>query len=111
MTPNTTAKLHDHGPYPEFDQYGQPTLEIRKIAMPCAVAKLSTENKATGSDDPTRGAASTTTTTAKLLFPAGTRLAIGQTVEVAGKMLRIMAVTPRFTLAGDVDHVEADAHA
>ncbi|WKZ86340.1 hypothetical protein N5B55_05140 [Ralstonia pickettii] len=94
------------------DVYGRP-LPGRKVRERCSVVFLNQRQQQTSvraDSSASRGNAQEAAADAKLLFATTTKAAINDIVEVAGAVLKISGMHPRFNVRGDLDHYEVDAH-
>lgn len=105
--PNQVASVERaHG----FNKFGEPRF-MAATMVPCAVVKLigiAEKTTVRADSSASRGSAEELSTNAKLLFPIVFRPTKGDRVSIAGEVMRVSEVHPRFAVGGHLDHFETD---
>jgi hypothetical protein len=95
----------------DFDVYGRPKLAEVRHDWRCAIIKLKTNRERTSIRTDTSGSSANAheiAADARLLMKEHPALAVGSQILVAGCALKVEALTHRFTVHGQLDHVEVD---
>lgn len=106
FVPNTTGLL---AKFQGTDKFGQSVYAAQPLTVGCAVVKLNpvvqkTPIRSTGSAS--RGMADELVEPAVILFPASVPVGELDKLVIQGSTLRCIAVQPRVSIAGTVDHFE-----
>lgn len=95
---------------PALDVYGERSF-VGPTDVPCAVVSLNLEVGKTSvraDSSGSRGRAEEEQGIARILFPTFLKLTEKDVIEIAGKTLEVIQVTPRWSVAGKLDHFECD---
>lgn len=105
--PNTTCTLRR---LTGTDVFGKPVYDSPKT-VPCGIVRLEEASKRTSirtDSSASRGNAMEETTISRILFPANVRVKQGDSIIFGDFSLLVMSVWPRVSIAGKIDHWQAD---
>lgn len=108
--PNTTCIITETQGY---SVHGEPAFGIAQT-VPCGIVRLDLTSQKTSvrtDSSASRGNAEEEVSRSVLLFPATVTPKLGSKVEIMGITLRIMAVQPRLTVRGGLDHYQCTLEA
>lgn len=90
--------------------YGEEVL-AESSTLKCAVVRISAggqKSTVRADSSATRGAAEEVVSDAKILFEKGADINLNDQIEIAGILLRVISVEPRWNINGRLDHKEVD---
>jgi hypothetical protein len=105
--PNQRCQLRKqlgHNAYGE-ERLGEPS------TLKCTVVRISSggqKSSVRADSSATRGAAEEIVSDAKILFEKNATIGVNDQVSIAGVLLRVISVEPRWDIRGNLDHLEVD---
>lgn len=105
--PNMTGRLWKRGGY---NLYGEASWSdpITVRCAPVALSRFSEKTAVRADSSASRGASDEVVVDAKVLVTKDTDISIDDRFEIYYRQYRVIEVHPRFTVLGELDHLEID---
>jgi hypothetical protein len=107
FVPNTFGHLSKHS---GFNIYGEPSWAV-PVKIECSVVDLSSILRRTQRRNEIKTESEENDIVCKILCPTTTQISIGDKFEINQLVTRVLSVCPRYSVLGEIDHLECDLEA